>query len=231
MTSKRAFTLIEILVVLAIVATLAALLLPVFGRVRENGKTATCQSNLHQLYLALSQYVADSDSHFPNRRQWKESLLPYTKNEGVFFCPNVSRPLPITSPVADEGSDYSYTGGLFTSLVFTPSSIGLPIPKLTGVNEAGVVDASKIYVFRDFPMETGGLEVALPRGAACGWTALDGTPDLTGRYTDRHNGGFNIVFYDGHVKCLTPEQGAEATCEAGQYAQPPFRAGGPYLPR
>lgn len=228
MKSKRAFTLTEIVVVLAILFILAALLFPVFARMRENGKTATCQSNLHQLYIALSQYVADSDSHFPDHRQWKESLLPYIKSERVFFCPNVSRPLPIGSPVADDGSDYSYTGGLFTSLVSASSSTGLPTPRLTGVNESIVVDASKVYVFRDFPMDKL-TKVEFSRGAACGWTIANGAPDTYGYYTDRHQGGFNFTFYDGHIKWMTPEQGAEVTCDAGQYAQAPFRSGGPHI--
>jgi prepilin-type N-terminal cleavage/methylation domain-containing protein len=50
------FTLVEILVVLGIIAILAALLFPAFGRARESARQANCQSNLQQIALAVDQY-------------------------------------------------------------------------------------------------------------------------------------------------------------------------------
>src|SRR5690606_37952193 len=54
-----------ILVVIAIIALLAAILFPVFGRVRENGRSKVCLSNLKQLGLAFQQYTADSGRRYP----------------------------------------------------------------------------------------------------------------------------------------------------------------------
>ena len=54
---KRAFTLIEMLVVVAIIMVLAALLFPALGRVRESGRATTCVSNLRQLQLAALNYA------------------------------------------------------------------------------------------------------------------------------------------------------------------------------
>ena len=51
--SVLAFTLVELLVTISIIAVLAALLLPTLGRGQESGRVAACQSNLHQIGLAL----------------------------------------------------------------------------------------------------------------------------------------------------------------------------------
>lgn len=61
-----AFTLIELLIVVAILAILAALLLPALSRAKEQGKRAVCASNLHQLALAFTLYAEeDSAQRYP----------------------------------------------------------------------------------------------------------------------------------------------------------------------
>lgn len=55
--SARAFTLIEILVVVAIIALLIAVLLPSLARARENAKATICGTNGHQMGLALQMYT------------------------------------------------------------------------------------------------------------------------------------------------------------------------------
>lgn len=61
----RAFTLIELLTVIAIIGILASILIPVVGRVRESAKVAKCQSNLRQLGLGVHLYAADHNSRTP----------------------------------------------------------------------------------------------------------------------------------------------------------------------
>lgn len=61
-----AFTLVELMVVIAIVAMLIALLLPSLSAARENARTAACASNLRQLHLAFTGYAVEHRSFFPD---------------------------------------------------------------------------------------------------------------------------------------------------------------------
>lgn len=58
------FTLIELLIVIAIVAILAALLLPSLNRARIMGHSAACTSNLKQIGVAMNGYSADNQDYF-----------------------------------------------------------------------------------------------------------------------------------------------------------------------
>lgn len=64
-TSRRAFTLIEVLVVVGVLALLTAILFPVFARARDRARASSCASNLHQLGLSIFQYTADYDGRMP----------------------------------------------------------------------------------------------------------------------------------------------------------------------
>ena len=61
----RAFTLVELLVVIVIIAVLAGLLFPVFGKVRRNGVETRTVSNLRQVGIAMGAYCAEHDGVFP----------------------------------------------------------------------------------------------------------------------------------------------------------------------
>jgi prepilin-type N-terminal cleavage/methylation domain-containing protein len=64
---RRGFTLIEILVVVAIVAMLISILLPSLSLAREHGRRAVCLSNLHQSGIGFSLYSADFKQYLPAR--------------------------------------------------------------------------------------------------------------------------------------------------------------------
>ena len=62
---QRAFTLLELLAVIAITGILAGLLLPVVSKAKEAGRGTACLSNLHQIGLALQLYVDDHQNRLP----------------------------------------------------------------------------------------------------------------------------------------------------------------------
>src|SRR5947207_708834 len=62
---EKAFRLVELLVGLAVIAVLAALLLPALGRAKEGGRGAACISNLRQIGVALQLYVQDNRNRLP----------------------------------------------------------------------------------------------------------------------------------------------------------------------
>ena len=62
---NKAFNLIELLVVFAIVGILAGLLLPVAGKVREQGRRIQCLNNLRQHGIAWHLYLSDHNECFP----------------------------------------------------------------------------------------------------------------------------------------------------------------------
>ncbi|MCD4831974.1 MAG: type II secretion system GspH family protein [Anaerohalosphaeraceae bacterium] len=62
----KAFTLVELLVVISIIAMLLAILMPSLQRARELAKRVICSNNLHQCHLALTVYAGDYNTKYPS---------------------------------------------------------------------------------------------------------------------------------------------------------------------
>ena len=74
---KKHFSLIEILVVVAIIGILASLLLPSLGKARKSAQLASCKSQIKQINFALYNYLDDNDQHFIPQRRNPSSLIIY----------------------------------------------------------------------------------------------------------------------------------------------------------
>jgi len=109
MSHRRAFSLVELLVVIGIVAVLAAILFPVLAVVKARAKVTSCQSHLQQVAFGMQQYRADYDGqawleYWDSAAKryyttaggggpWNEwyPASPYIKDVRIVFCPSPSR--------------------------------------------------------------------------------------------------------------------------------------------
>ncbi len=120
---RTAFTLLELLIVLAIIGILATLLLPVYGRMRERAQKVQCMANLRSLYLATDLYVQRNGSwpqiFLKNYRTaedyanaWIAALEPFSAERKTWICPTIQELLnnPDYIQPAHARIDYISTG-------------------------------------------------------------------------------------------------------------------------
>ena len=113
--SRQAFTLVELLVAIAIIAILIALLLPAVQMAREAARRMSCQNNLKQIGLAALNYEAAFGAMPPrrnmtagNRRGWGPTILPYVEQESLqgryrfdkdFYAPENAANIAVSLPL------------------------------------------------------------------------------------------------------------------------------------
>ena len=233
--ARAAFTLIEILVVISIIAILAAILFPVFGRVRENARRTSCLSNLRQIGLGLQQYTQDYDEQ--NSRswyvasgassasasyKWMDAIYPYVKSEQVFNCPCHTLPVNIP-PSASIFDSYKFRDGTrwgsYAANV-TYFGDGNFNPFLARHLASWESPATTVYVVDgvgryEIAWETGNPPISAthPR-----YIDVGGFPTVF----ERHLGTSVVLFCDGHAKAQRLEK-LVVVGDQGRYA--PFTVG------
>jgi prepilin-type N-terminal cleavage/methylation domain-containing protein/prepilin-type processing-associated H-X9-DG protein len=215
-SSRRAFTLLELLVVVAVIGLLVALLLPAVHRAREKARDAQCRSNLRQICAATLAYAADHDGRFPQAYHTEfsgGSMTTYawdfvTVGSGpsavvkpgpifgrfadgrVFQCPSYVGAAPGTSdPYTGYNYNTSYIGHGDLEPITQPVSIGMVI------NPAGTA------LFGDGQWEGGANKfMRAPFNDIPGGGDGDASLRAAGTQGFRHLDRTNIAFCDGHVE-------------------------------
>lgn len=99
--TRAAFTLVELLTVIAIIGILAGILVPVVGKVRNRARQSVCTTHLRQIGIGLQMYANDNKDRFPpvvdtsingssdwTKTGWYPQLIrPYLDNPNVWNCP------------------------------------------------------------------------------------------------------------------------------------------------
>jgi prepilin-type N-terminal cleavage/methylation domain-containing protein/prepilin-type processing-associated H-X9-DG protein len=180
---RRAFTLVEVLVVIAVIAILAALLLPVLVKAKERARRTYCASSLRQIAMAAHSYADDHRDIFPSQAgdglpvravggdgaNYYDLLMPYLKKAEIWLCPS-------TREGPGKLMSYHMNGLIITSNGLMVTSVKRPADTLL-IGESG---------------------------EGTRWDAAYLRPDHDGGYLyDRpqvhHGGGSNATFVDTHV--------------------------------
>lgn len=203
------FTLVEMLVVVAIIAILAALLMPSLHTALASARSVSCQSNLRQLNLGMQEYIQQNYSWFPSAAQWHArnvtSIYNYHVKHGIrFYLGNADDDDAILSILRGCPDSSNYGKAITYSMN----------DKLGG-----------IYQWPPAPPRRKLNKLVRPQSTICLIDARIGTSDLQitflnrGFGIDRHAGRPNILWADGHISA----EHTESIYEVGFYWDAPSK--------
>jgi prepilin-type N-terminal cleavage/methylation domain-containing protein/prepilin-type processing-associated H-X9-DG protein len=121
---RGAFTLVELLVVIGVIAVLIGILMPALSKAREASIRIKCASNLRQIGTAAMNYAAENKGFLPEvrtnnphyvtnrsgfgwwdgRTQWQK----YLKTADIFYCPGFSKGADFRKTVSSDADDRSF---------------------------------------------------------------------------------------------------------------------------
>lgn len=202
----HAFSMVEILIVLAILVVLAALLFPFAQGAIDRGNQAKCISNLRQISVASTSYSSDNSGRWPPNSVgscYALFLIPYLGNvpgtndsdfmRSPLICPSSRTPEPdgpyryrgIYTPTAYDPARGKF-GLSYGQNVYAPgSAASTAVP-----NRAAVQNASQMMLYMDID---GNSQANLGRVR---------DPSLNKHLLTRHDGNVNVAYADGSVRTL-----------------------------
>jgi prepilin-type N-terminal cleavage/methylation domain-containing protein/prepilin-type processing-associated H-X9-DG protein len=209
----QGFTLVELLVVISIIATLLAVLMPALNKAREQAKKVVCTSNIKNIGLGTSFYTSDNDGYYPAIAKgwsfsWYGVLAPYinadpknlkaTKGKGgrnVFVCPSSNHPLrtDYMDYAAAQGRTLT-TGYGIIGINYSDGRKPTVSRRITQIKRQG-----SIVVWVVEGENKSGTD-GLVRADAFIWNNVT-SREWPLQFGNRHNGkGNNAVFVDCHVE-------------------------------
>ncbi|MGD0650820.1 MAG: type II secretion system protein [Verrucomicrobiia bacterium] len=192
-----AFTLIEMLTVVAIIGILAGLLLPALNSAREKGRRIACASDLHQIGIALLSFAGDHQNHIPSvannandppTNNWYNALIDggYITPK-VFQCPDDRR---VAAPGATPRSYAIVIANSNPDTEFWIAGSRLTCPWLTNSSVAVVGEYYQVEGVNPIIESDGGNYIRSPSASI--------------RPSSKHVSGNpvagNYLFLDGHVE-------------------------------
>ena len=197
------------MVVIAIIALLAALLVPALNRAKEAGRRAACASNLHQLGVALAIYAGDNEGYFPPitpTNRWPAQLYRGYESFEVLLCPSDPTLRATGYGVRPDEAPRSYVMNMFRDYfdsTLSPTELhsfngGLT---LRSISESHIRMPSDTILFGEKKTGATNFYVDLAPSTS-GYVVVDAEQRRHARGPGDQTGGSNYSFVDGSVKYL-----------------------------
>ncbi|WDE95753.1 type II secretion system protein [Lentisphaera profundi] len=119
MKQKKTFTLIEVLLVFAIIGILASLLIPTLRKARDTSRAALCVSNMKQMFYGAFMYTEDNGNYYPATTFPKAGVYNRSIHDGI-----ATYVMDVSSTGHNPALSQSYSeGGIFSCPSFDESEL------------------------------------------------------------------------------------------------------------